>query len=60
MSINELFTDREKMLITNALYILECQCIGDDLDGELKNEIEEAGGMPGDEEIRTIMERFEK
>lgn len=59
MSINELFTDREKMLITNALYILECQCIGGDLDGELESEIEEAGGIPEYEEIRTIMERFE-
>lgn len=59
MSIEESFTDRERMLIINALYILECQCIGGDLDGELENEITEAGGMPEDDEIRNIMNKFE-
>jgi hypothetical protein len=51
-----IFTQREKDLIIKALYILECQCIGDELHFEIKNEL---GGTPSDDEVRELMERFE-
>ena len=49
--------DREKLLIQNALFILECQTIGDDIDYEIKQEIAQGGGNVTMEEIRELMRK---
>jgi hypothetical protein len=50
------FTDREKLLITSALYILECQCFGEELDHDTVRELD---GTPDPEEVRKLMKNFE-
>jgi hypothetical protein len=49
--------DREKLLISNALYILECQAIGDDIDYEIKQDLIAGGGAPDMDEIRALMRK---
>ena len=49
------FTEREKLLITNGLYMLECACRGEDLDTVVK---EEFGRTPDPEEVRQLMDRI--
>ena len=61
MELNE----REKCLIGHALFILECQCCGggEDLHYEIKDELEEEGGVPDpnseEDEIRVLMKKIE-
>lgn len=50
-------TKREKNLIVQALYILECQSMGDELHYEIKDTL---GGTPSDIEIRDLMEKFDE
>ncbi len=50
-------TDREKLLIQNALFILECQCIGDDINYDIKQDLIEGGGVPEVDEIRKLMRK---
>jgi len=56
------FTGREKTLITYGLFILETQCFnnGEDLHHEIKDELEERGGIPDSVEIRELMDKVEK
>jgi len=49
------FTEREQLLIVNALYILEGQCIGEELHYELEGEF---GGIPDHEEVRALMDKI--
>ena len=49
-------TEREKLLITNGLYILECQCRGDELDHDLVHDL---GGTPKPKEVRALMNKVE-
>ena len=48
-------TEREKLLITNGLYMLECACRGKELGSTLK---EEFGGTPNPDEVRQLMDRI--
>ncbi len=50
------FTQREKDLITNALYIMEGQCYGDELYYGIADDL---GGTPNGEEVRTLMNKVE-
>ena len=52
------FTEREKLLITNGLYMLECACRSKELGMTIK---EEFGGTPDPEKVRQLMDeiRFE-
>jgi len=50
-------TKREKDLITNALYIMEGQCYGDELHPDIAKEL---GGTPDGEEIRALMDKIRK
>ena len=50
-------SDREYELITNALYIMEGQCIGDELDYEIEEDLD---GTPDPEEVRELMYKLEK
>lgn len=45
-------TNREQTLIVKALFILECQCRGDELNCEISGEL---GGTPDPKEIRKLM-----
>ena len=47
-------TEREKLLITNGLYMLESACRGEDLDETVR---EEFGGTPNPEEVRQLMDK---
>ena len=49
------FTQREKDLITTALYQLEGDCYGDELHFEA---VDDLGGTPDGKEVRTLMKRF--
>ncbi|MBX4206086.1 hypothetical protein KW795_02715 [Candidatus Microgenomates bacterium] len=49
-------TKREVLLITNALYILECQIIGNELDHDIESDL----GRTRATEVRILMNRFEK
>jgi len=46
---------REIDLITKALYIMEGQCAGDDLNWELEDELD---GTPDPDEVRILMEKI--
>ena len=46
---------REKQLITYALYIMEGQCAGGDLHYEIEDEL---GGTPDPDEIRNLMNKI--
>ena len=48
-------SDREKLLLTNALYILENQCYGDELHHEVEDELD---GVPNPDEIRALMNKI--
>lgn len=48
-------SEREKNLITTALFILESQCIGDDLYFGIEDDL---GGRPDPDEVRALMEKF--
>ena len=50
--------DREKILIQNAIFILECQCIGDDIDHEIKQDLIDGGGVPDVDELRAIINKM--
>lgn len=54
-------TEREKTLITYGLFVLENQCFndGEDLHHEIKDELEEKGGVPDSDETRALMEKIE-
>ena len=49
--------NREKELITNALYILEDQCMGDELHPDIENDL---GGTPDPDEVRALMDKIDK
>jgi len=51
-------TDREKLLIQNALFIMECQCIGDEIKYDIKQDLIEGGGVPDVDELRAIMNKM--
>lgn len=51
-----LFSDRETKLVTNALFILESDCFGHELDHDMEREL---GGTPDPDEVRTLMDRFD-
>ena len=51
-------SEREIQLITYGLFILEGQCIGGDLHYEIEDELKEKGGVPKNDEVRTLMDRF--
>lgn len=55
-------TEREKTLIGYALFVLENQCFndGEDLHHEIKNELDERGGVPDCDETRALMDKVEK
>ena len=48
-------TDRERDLITNGLHMLESACIAEDLDNDMRRELE---GTPDWSEVRAVMKRF--
>ncbi len=50
-------TEREKVLIGYGLFVLENQCFnnGEDLHHEIKDELEERGGVPDSAETRALM-----
>lgn len=50
-------THRDKELMTTGLYILECQCMGDELSPELADELD---GTPDSGEIRDLMNRIKR
>lgn len=49
--------DREKLLIQNALFILECQSIGDEIDYDIKQDLKDGGGVPDMDELRKLMRK---
>ncbi len=49
-------TQREKDLITQALYMMETLCIGHDLPCEVEDSLH---GTPEDDEVRNLMMRIE-
>ena len=49
-------TQREKDLITQALYMMETLCIGHDLPCEVEDSLH---GTPDDEEVRNLMIRID-
>ena len=49
------FTQKEKDLITNSLYMMESLCIAHDLPCEVEDELH---GTPEQEEVRELMDRF--
>ena len=49
-----MFNDREKKLITSALYILECQIMAEELHYEFESEL----GSVSDKEVRDLMEKI--
>lgn len=49
------FTERENLLIVNALHELESQCYADEVHPE---KVSELGGTPDPEEVRRLMDRF--
>jgi hypothetical protein len=49
-----ILTQREKLLITYALYIMEGQCAGRDLHYEIEDEL---GGTPDPTEVRDLMNK---
>lgn len=53
-------TEREKVLIEYGLFVLENQCFndGEDLHYEIKNELDERGGVPDSDETRALMAKF--
>ncbi len=54
-------TKREKTLIGYGLFVLENQCFndGEDLHYEIKDELEERGGVPDSNETRALMKKIE-
>ncbi len=54
--------DREKILITYGLFVLENQCFndGEDLHHEIKDELIEKGGVPDADETRELMGKIEE
>jgi len=50
-------TQREKDLITTALYLLEIACVSTDLDYELADDL---GGIPEQQEVRELMDKLEQ
>ena len=50
-----MFNNREKKLITAALYILECQIMADELHYELESELVSIS----DKEVRDLMEKID-
>ena len=51
-------TEREKLIIQNAVFILECQCIGDDIDHEIKQDLIDGGGVPDMDETRALINKM--
>lgn len=52
-----LFNERETELITHGLYMLESACHGEELHHDTEREL---GGTPDPDEVRTLMDRFER
>jgi hypothetical protein len=50
--------DREKLLIQNALFILECQCLDDGINYDIKQDLIEGGGVPDVDEIRALINKI--
>lgn len=50
-------TKREKDLIINALYIMECQCFGNELDHDITLDL---GVAPDSDEVRDLMNKIKK
>lgn len=48
--------DREKLLIQNALFILECQCLDDGINYDIKQDL--MGGVPDIDEIRALINKI--
>ena len=51
---------REIQLIIYGLFILEGQAVGGELHYEIEDELKEKGGIPQDDEVRTLMDRFKR
>lgn len=53
-------TEREKLLIEYGLFVLENQCFndGEDLHYEIRDELEENGGVPDSDETRALMKKI--
>lgn len=47
---------REKLLTTNALYMLESACHGEELHYDMESEL---GGTPEPDEVRALMDKIE-
>ena len=51
-------TQREKVLIQNALFILECQSLRDEIDYEIQQDLIASGGIPDMDEIRLLTNKM--
>jgi len=51
-------TEREKVLIQNALFILETQCLSDSINYEIKQDLIASGGVPDMDEIRLLTNKI--
>jgi len=47
---------RQQLLITNALYLLEGLCYGNELHHDMESEL---GGTPNPDEVRSLMDHIE-
>lgn len=50
-----ILSDRERLLIVNALYILECQCYAEEIDHDLEKDF---NGTPKPSEVRNLMNKI--
>lgn len=51
-------TERERVLIQNALFIMECQCLDDTLNYDIKQDLIASGGVPDTDEIRLLTNKM--
>jgi hypothetical protein len=53
-----MLNDREKLLIQNALFILECQSLDDSINYDIKQDLVAGGGVPDVDEIRALINKI--